>query len=55
MDTLYTFWNNITHDKTESVEFLGLMNLATKVSETPLRCLGPRVSEFRVRGLGFRV
>ena len=29
MDTLYTFWDNITHYKTESV--LGLMNSATKV------------------------
>ena len=23
MDTLYTFWDNITHHKTESVHFLG--------------------------------
>ena len=31
MDTLYTFWGyNITHCKTESVHFLGLMNSATK-------------------------
>ena len=30
MDTLYTFWDNITHYRTESVHFLGLMNLATK-------------------------
>ena len=30
MDTLYTFWDNITHYKTESVHFLGLMNSATK-------------------------
>ena len=28
MDTLYTFWENITHSKTESVHFLGLMNSA---------------------------
>ena len=34
MDTLYTFWDNITHYKTESVHFLGLMNSATK--EQPL-------------------
>ena len=31
MDTLYTFWENITHYKTESVHFLGLMNSATKL------------------------
>ena len=30
MDTLYTFWDNSTHYKTESVNFLGLMNSATK-------------------------
>ena len=31
MDTLYTFWDNTTtHYKTESVNFLGLMNSATK-------------------------
>ena len=29
MDTLYTFWDNITHYKTESVHFWGLMNSAT--------------------------
>ena len=31
MDTLYTFWDNITHYKTESVHLLGLMNSATKI------------------------
>ena len=30
MDTLYTFWDSITHYKTESVHFLGLMNSATR-------------------------
>ena len=30
MDTLYTFWDNSTHYKTESVHFSGLMNSATK-------------------------
>ena len=30
MDALYTFWDNITHYKTETVRFLGLMNSATK-------------------------
>ena len=29
MDTLYTFWD-ITHCKTESVHFLGLLNSAAK-------------------------
>ena len=29
MDTLYTFWDSITHYKAESVHFLGLMNSAT--------------------------
>ena len=32
MDTLYTFWDSITQQETESVHFLGLMNSATKVS-----------------------
>ena len=31
MDTLYSFWDHITHYKTESVNFLGFMNSATKV------------------------
>ena len=31
MDALYTFWDNITHYKTECVHFLGLMNSATKL------------------------
>ena len=31
MDRLYTFWDNITQYKTESVHFLGLMNSATKI------------------------
>ena len=31
MDTLYTFWDNSTHYKTESVNFLGLMNSTAKV------------------------
>ena len=30
MDTLYTFWDNITHYKTESVYFLGLINSAIR-------------------------
>ena len=30
MDTRYTFWDNITHYKTESVHFGGLKNSATK-------------------------
>ena len=30
VDTLYTFWDNITHSKTKSVHFWGLMNSATK-------------------------
>ena len=31
VDTLCTSWDNITHYKTKSVNFLGLMNSATKV------------------------
>ena len=31
MDTLYTFGDNFTHYKTESVYFWGLMNSANKV------------------------
>ena len=34
MDTLYTFWDNITHSKNKRVHFLGLMNSATKVIST---------------------
>ena len=34
MDTLYTFWDNITHYKTKSVHFLGLMNSATKEAKS---------------------
>ena len=30
VDTLYTFWDYITHYKTESVYFWGLMSSATK-------------------------
>ena len=30
MDTLYTFWDNTTHYERKSIDFLGLMNLATK-------------------------
>ena len=30
MDTRYTFWDNITHYKAESVHFGGLKNSATK-------------------------
>ena len=30
VDTLYTFWDNVTHYKTGSIHFLGLMNSATK-------------------------
>ena len=31
VDTLYTFWDSITHSKTENVHFGGLMNSVTKV------------------------
>ena len=31
MDTVYTFGDNITHYKTKSVHFLGLMNSATRL------------------------
>ena len=31
MDTLFTAWDNITHYKTESAHFWGLMNSATKL------------------------
>ena len=33
MDTLYTFWDIITHYNTESVEFLGLINSATRFKQ----------------------
>ena len=35
MDTLYTFGDNSTHYKTESVSFWGLMNSATKIAIEP--------------------
>ena len=40
MDTLDTFWDNITYYKTESVNFLVLMNSATRLLEAflYLRC-----------------
>ena len=44
-DTLYTFWDNITHYKTESVNFLGLMNSATKhTSQLPGERLSRRLT-----------
>ena len=51
MDTLYTFWDNMTHYKTESVYFLGLMNSATKNLRVP--CQVP-LSETRISGLGLK-
>ena len=36
MDTLYTFWDNITHNKTKSLHFLGLVNSATKIGNRGL-------------------
>ena len=61
MDTLYTFWDNITHSKNKSVHFLGLMNSATKKPESlrgsPLEAVievHVRL-ESRVQGLGSRV
>ena len=57
MDTLYTFWDNITHYETKSVHFLGLMNSATKnVEQTPQKLTGKDVGpeftygSFRNRG-----
>ena len=49
MDTLYTFWENITHDKTKRVDCLGLMDSATAQS------LGFRVLICLGSGLGLRV
>ena len=34
MDTLYTFWDKINHENTESVNFFGRMNSATKKRTT---------------------
>ena len=48
MDALYTFRDNITHYRTKSVNFLGLMNSATKFRVQDLRTV-------RVLGLGFRI
>ena len=31
VDTLCTCWDNLSHYKTKSVDFLGLMNSATKL------------------------
>ena len=46
MDTLDTFWDNITHYKTESVHFWGLMNSTTKFR-------GSITIGFRVKGSVF--
>ena len=43
MDTLYTFWDNSTHYKTESVNFLGLMNSTTKYT---VKSLGLNMRHF---------
>ena len=40
MDTLYTFRDNITHYKTESVNFLGLMNSATVPKDPSTQIVG---------------
>ena len=50
MDTLYTFWDNIAHYKTESVDFLGLMNSATKRKMKRLRSRGKQVREHETTG-----
>ena len=42
MDTLYTFWDNITHYKTESVHFLGLLNSATRELTSAPEALDPK-------------
>ena len=59
MDTLSTFWDNITHYKTESVHFWGLMNSATKfrsqmpwVERAGFRRLKCKVERFEVQSLG---
>ena len=54
MDTLYTFWDNITHYRTESVHFLGLMNSATKGSFGIKGC-GDLASGFRIQGWDLRL
>ena len=68
MDTLYTIWENITHCKTKSAHFWGLMNSATKDcrvcacilgnAEAPVRrcaILPDTHLMFDVEGLKFRV
>ena len=42
MDTLYTFWDNITHYKTESVHFWGLLNSATRELTSAPEALDPK-------------
>ena len=44
MDTLYTFWDNLTHYKAESVHFLGLMNSATKIITTVIMSIVSTIS-----------
>ena len=44
MDTLYTFWDSITHYKAESVHFLGLMNSATKIITTVIMSIVSTIS-----------
>ena len=59
MDTLYTFWGDITHYKTESVHFLGRMDPATKLHRLLVRKHPVQGVEgfrdFRVLGFGFGV
>ena len=43
MHALYTFGANITHYKTESVNFLGLMNSATKMGCSGLQVLSSKI------------
>ena len=43
MDTLYTFGDSITHSKNKSVDFLGLMNSATKLGWLPGSMWAPMI------------
>ena len=51
MDTLYTFWDNITHTRTKSVHFWGPLNSATKSCQIVKFKLPPRMTQRKLEKL----
>ena len=50
MDTLYTFWDSLTHYKTESVHFLKLMNSALRLLVSPAVALSKSKDSYTADG-----